>query len=177
MLGIHAVLGAFLVGVALAQKSEKRNGAHEMVYQFSLSFFAPIYFVSIGLQANFAASFDPVLIGVVLVVACIGKVGGVSLGARLGGMSLRESMAVGFGMNARGAMGMILASVAHEQGLIDQRIFVALIFMAVVTSLLSGPIMHRLSLPSIPAPRPSFKGAVARLDAETVAAADAAIRN
>jgi Kef-type K+ transport system membrane component KefB len=125
--GIHAVFGAFLVGVALAQ-----------------SFFVPIYFVSIGLQANFAANFDLLLVSLILVVACAGKIGGASFGAWIGRFPPREALAIGFGMNARGAMGMILASVALEYQLIDQRIFVALIIMALITSVLSGPIMQRL---------------------------------
>ena len=77
-------------------------------------------------------------------VARLGKILGAGLGARLGGMPGRQALAVGFGMNARGAMEMILASIALDYGLIDQRIFVALIVMALVTSLLSGPIMQRL---------------------------------
>jgi len=143
-IGIHAVFGAFLVGVALAQTSEPRDQAHEVVYQFVTSFFVPIYFVSVGLQANFAANFDLLLVSLILVVACAGKIGGASFGAWIGRFPPREALAIGFGMNARGAMGMILASAALEYQLIDQRIFVALIIMALVTSVLSGPIMQRL---------------------------------
>ncbi|MBM3239217.1 cation:proton antiporter [Candidatus Poribacteria bacterium] len=144
VIGLHAIWGAFLVGVALAENSEKRNQAHEMIYQFAISFFAPIYFVSIGLQANFAANFHLLLVLLILLVACVGKIGGVTFGAWMGKMSPRDALAIGFGMNARGAMGMVLASMALEYKLIDQRVFVALIVMALVTSLLSGPIMQRL---------------------------------
>lgn len=143
-IGIHAVFGAFLVGVALAQTSDRRHEAHEMVHHFVMSFFAPIYFVSVGLQADFARNFDLPLVILMLVVACLGKIGGVTLGGWLAKMPLKQALAVGFGMNARGAMGMILASVALEHKLIDQRIFVALIVMALVTSLSSGPFMQRL---------------------------------
>jgi Kef-type K+ transport system membrane component KefB len=152
-LGIHAVFGAYLVGVALGQSLEsgEAKGAHDVIYQFALSFFAPLYFVSIGLKANFAANFDLPLVLLVLAVACVGKIGGASLGAWLGGMNPRESVAVGFGMNARGAMEIILASVALEAGLIDKRVFVALVLMAMITSMLVGPVMKRLVLkPSIP---------------------------
>lgn len=143
-IGIHAIFGAFLVGVALAQHSEEWRDASEVIHHFALSFFAPIYFASIGLKANFATHFDVVLVVVVLLVACLGKIVGAGLGARLGGMNGRQALAVGFGMNARGAMEMILASVALQYGLIDERIFVALIVMALVTSVLSGPVMQRL---------------------------------
>ena len=140
------VFGAYLVGIALGQSLEsgEARDAHDITYQFALSFFAPLYFVSIGLKANFAANFDLPLVLLVLAVACVGKIGGAGLGARLGGMNLRESVAVGFGMNARGAMEIILASVALEAGLIDKRVFVALVIMAMVTSMLVGPVMKRL---------------------------------
>jgi Kef-type K+ transport system membrane component KefB len=145
-LGIHAVFGAYLVGIAFGQTLEpgEENEAHDVIHQFAVSFFAPLYFVSIGLRANFASHFDLALVALVLVVACIGKIGGASLGAWLGGMRRREALAVGFAMNARGAMEIILASVALEAGLIDQRVFVALVVMALATSALGGPAMKRL---------------------------------
>ncbi len=144
-IGLHAIFGAFLVGVALGQSFEKENQARESIYQFAVSFFAPLYFVSIGLRADFAANFDGPLVLLILLIACVGKILGAGIGARLGGMQRREALAVGFGMNARGAMEIILASVALEYRLIDQRIFVGLVIMALVTSLLSGPMMQRLT--------------------------------
>ncbi len=144
LIGIHSVFGAFLVGLAFSQNLDKREDAHEMVYQFVMYFFAPLYFVSIGLRANFVESFDLVLVLAVLIVACLGKVLGVALGLMISKMPWRQSIAVGFAMNARGAMEMILATIAKDAGLIDDRIFVALIFMALVTSFISGPIISRL---------------------------------
>jgi Kef-type K+ transport system membrane component KefB len=145
-LGIHAVFGAYVVGIAVGQAFEagEENEAHEVIHQFAVSFFAPLYFVSIGQKANFVKEFDAPLVLLVLLVACIGKIGGAGFGARLSGMPSREALAVGFGLNARGAMEIILASVALESGLIDQRVFVALVVMAVVTSALAGPMMSRL---------------------------------
>lgn len=140
-IGIHAIFGAFLVGVAFSNGSADRNEAHEMVYQFAMYFFAPLYFVSIGLKTNFLAAFDPVLVGVVLILACTGKILGASIGAKIGGLSLRQATIIGFALNARGAMEMLLATVALEAGLIDDRLFVALIIMALVTSILSGPVI------------------------------------
>ena len=145
ILGIHSIFGAFLVGVSLhsAFKINGENHTQEIIYQFIISFFAPLYFVSIGLKANFWADFDLQLVLLVLGIATIGKVGGASLGALLAGLSFRDSLAIGFGMNARGAIEMILASVALEYKLIDQRIFVALVIMALVTSIASGPLMQQ----------------------------------
>ncbi len=144
-IGIHAVFGAFLVGLAFSQGLEKRDDAHEMIHQFVMYFFAPLYFVSIGLRADFVASFDLTLVLAVLMIACIGKIFGVTLGLIISKLPLRQSAVIGVAMNARGAMEMILATVAKDAGLIDDQVFVALIIMALLTSLLTGPAVSRLS--------------------------------
>jgi len=163
-MGVHAIVGAFLVGLALTHDDGEPDASTEPVHQFALGIFAPIYFVSLGLKTDFASNFDLGLVALVLVIACLGKIIGATLGARLGGIAWRPSWAVGFGMNARGAMEIILASVALEQHLIDERLFVALVVMALVTSLLSGPVMARLlaghpqferTSPQVEATRPS----------------------
>lgn len=145
-LGIHAIFGAFLVGVALSQSAdpEQEQYIHQMVQPFALSFFAPLYFVSVGLKVNFSTNFDGMLVLLVIFIASLGKILGCGLGARIGGMSTREALAVGVGLNARGAIEIILASVALETHLISPRIFVALVVMALVTSMLSGPLLQRL---------------------------------
>jgi len=138
VVGTHATLGAFLAGIALGRIPEARQLAHESFYRTTAGIFATLYFVSIGLKANFVASFDLLLAGFVLLIACAGKISGVFLGATLGGKKPREALMVALGMNARGAMGIVLTAVALEYGLIDQRIFVALIIMALATSVLSA---------------------------------------
>jgi Kef-type K+ transport system membrane component KefB len=143
-LGVPAFLGAFLIGVALGDASERQRAAHHVIGQVVTSF-APIYFVSMGMATNFIANFDPVLVALILVVACISKVGAVLAGAKAAGMPLdREAWAIGFGLNARGATGIILAGVGLASGVIDARIFVAIVVMALVTSLMAGPMMSHL---------------------------------
>jgi Kef-type K+ transport system membrane component KefB len=143
-LGIHSIWGAFFIGVALASPNEKKNSAHDIVNHFAISFFSPLYFVSIGMRADFAKNFDFTLVLIVLFIACIGKILGAGLGGVLTGMSIKEALTVGFGMNARGAIEMILAQIALETKIIDERVYVALIVMALVTTLISGPVVQRL---------------------------------
>jgi Kef-type K+ transport system membrane component KefB len=144
-LGIHAFLGAFLVGVALGGANNEQKQAHDVIGHFVMSFFAPIYFISMGMTTDFIKNFDPMLVAVILVVACVSKVGSVLLGAKAAGMALdREAWAIGFGLNARGATGIILAGVGLANRVIDERIFVAMVVMALVTSLMSGPLMNRM---------------------------------
>jgi len=144
--GIHPVFGAFQVGVALGHGlgSKKNNPVYEIIQQFAVNFFAPLYFVSVGLKADFVRNFDPLLVIVVILIASVGKIVGAGLGAWFGGLNRREALAVGCGLNARGAMEIILASVALEYQVIDQRIFVSLVMMALVTSMFSGPLLRWL---------------------------------
>ena len=140
-IGIHAVFGAFIVGVALGDSEHFSERAKEIVHQFINNIFAPLFFVSIGLRVNFITNFDPLLTLIIIVIAFAGKIIGSGLGTRLGGFTWRESFAAGFGMNARGAMEIILGIVALENGLINEKVFVSLVIMALVTSMSSGPLM------------------------------------
>lgn len=140
---IHAILGAFIAGIAIGDSVHLREQAREIIHQFVTNFFAPLFFVSIGLKVNFVEHFDLLIVTVVLVLAFVGKVVGAGVGARLGGLDRRSAIAIGFGLNARGAMEIILGTLAFEAGLITQPIFVALVIMALITSIASAPLMRR----------------------------------
>lgn len=140
-IGIHAIFGAFIMGVALGDSEHFSERAKEIVHQFINNIFAPLFFVSIGLRVNFITNFDLMLTVIILVIAFTGKIVGSGLGTRLGGFSWKESLAAGFGMNARGAMEIILGLIALENGLINEKVFVSLVIMALVTSMTSGPLM------------------------------------
>lgn len=143
-IGVHALFGAFMAGVALGDSRHLRENMRSTIERFVSSGLAPLFFATIGLGVDFYANFDPVLTLLVIAIACLGKVLGCSFGARWAGMSQRESWAVGFGMNARGAMEIILGLVALRAGIIGERLFVALVIMALVTSIMSGPLMQRI---------------------------------
>lgn len=142
-INIHAILGAFIAGIAFGDSVHLREQAREIIHQFVTNFFAPLFFVSIGLKVNFIENFDLSIVSIVMILAFVGKVFGATMGARIGGMSKNHSLAVGFGMNARGAMEIILGTLALNAGLISKPIFVALVIMALVTSLTSGPMMKK----------------------------------
>ena len=140
-LGIHSIFGAFLLGIALGDSEHMSERAKEIVHQFINNIFAPLFFVSIGLKINFVENFDLPLTLAILAISFVGKSVGSGVGASHGGFTFRESLAVGFGMNARGAMEIILGLIALEYGLINEKLFVALVIMAIVTSMTSGPLM------------------------------------
>ena len=143
-IGIHAIFGAYLVGIALGDSPHLRQRTRTTIHHFISVIFAPLFFASIGLRVDFAAHFDLGLSLAVLAIACVGKLAGCVAGARLSGVQWRESWAIGFGMNARGAMEIILGLLALQAGVIDERLFVALVVMALATSLMSGPARKRL---------------------------------
>jgi Kef-type K+ transport system membrane component KefB len=143
-IGIHAVLGGFVIGVAIGDSPRLRERTRQIIQQFVTNVFAPVFFASVALRVDFRASFDPVLCLVVFAIASAAKVVGCGAGARISGLPLRESLAIGFGLNARGAMEIILALVAREAGLVGDRVFVALVAMAIGTSLVAGPMMKWL---------------------------------
>jgi Kef-type K+ transport system membrane component KefB/mannitol/fructose-specific phosphotransferase system IIA component len=140
-IGIHAIFGSFVVGVVLGSSGQLQERTRVMLDEFVQFIFAPVFFASIGLKVNFATHFDISLVILVLLVACVGKLAGAVLGARRGGMATRDAWAVGFAMNARGAMEIILGLLALEAGIIHQRLFVALVVMAIVTSAAGGPLI------------------------------------
>lgn len=141
-IGIHGVFGAFIVGMAFGDSVNLKEQEREIIQQFITNIFAPLFFVSIGLRINFIANFNFELVAMITLLAMISKIGGAWLGARLSGMNNSESLAVGFGMNARGAMEIILGLLALEAGIINDKLFVALVIMAILTSVISGPMMQ-----------------------------------
>lgn len=140
-IGLHAILGAFIMGIAFGDSVHLHEKAREIIHQFVTNVFAPLFFVAIGLKVNFIQNFDLSLVLIVLFLAVICKVFGASLGGYLGGLTKNESLAVGFGLNARGAMEIILGTLALNAGLIDSKMFVALVIMALLTSIISGPLV------------------------------------
>jgi mannitol/fructose-specific phosphotransferase system IIA component (Ntr-type) len=142
--GHGALMGAFLAGVVMGgtiETSPRRLIALERLVGVV---FAPLFFGSLGLKVDFVANFNLPLVLIVFVIACVGKVLGCGLAARWSGLPAREAWAVGFGMNARGAMEMAMALVALQYDIISEQLFVALVVMALGTSAMSGPLMKRL---------------------------------
>jgi Kef-type K+ transport system membrane component KefB/mannitol/fructose-specific phosphotransferase system IIA component (Ntr-type) len=143
-IGIHAVFGGFIVGVVVGDSQKLRTRTRVVIEDFVMNIFAPVFFASLGLRVDFVHAFDLRLCALVFVIATLAKVIGCSVGARIGGLRWRQATAVGFGLNARGAMEIILALLALDAGLIKEQLFVALVVMALGTSLLSGPVMKQL---------------------------------
>lgn len=143
-LGIHSIFGAFVAGVAIGDSYHLTERTRDTIHQFVTNIFAPIFFASIGLRVDFVEAFDLLTVGAVLSVAITGKLLGSFLGAKLAKTSTRESWAVAFGMTCQGAVGIILGQLAYDAGLITERLLVAIVIMALITSLMSGPAIQKI---------------------------------
>ena len=143
-LGLHSFLGAFVVGIALAGVYAKEPAPFDIISDFSYAVFTPIFFVSMAISADFIAGFDPWLVALITVVAFLGKISGVFVGGKIAGMTNRQSLAVGCGLNARGILGIVMAAAAFEAELIDLRLFVACVLMCVITTMAAGPALGLL---------------------------------
>ena len=143
-LGIHSIFGAFIAGVAIGDSHHLRERTRDTIHQFVMNIFAPIFFASIGLTINFVDAFQFHTVAIVCVIALIGKITGCFAGAKLAKLDTRESWAVGFGMAAQGAVGIILGQLAFQAKLISEELMVAIVIMALGTSILAGPAMQRI---------------------------------
>lgn len=142
VLGIHAVFGAFLAGMTVARSPELGAGSRQTIREFSLAILTPVFFCIVGLQVDFIAVQNWPFFFLFLLLAIGGKICGSLLGGWLGNLRFRESLAVGIGMNARGAMELVLAVVGFSQGLISRELFSIIVLLAMTTSLMTPPLMR-----------------------------------
>lgn len=150
--GMAAITGAFLVGLFLAQVSFK-DRIETAVATLAYGFFVPIFFVNIGLEVNLRAinGGDWWFALVLTIVAVISKIIGSGGGARLSGFSNRESLQLGIGMVSRGEVGLIVASFALVEGLISSENFSIVVFMVIVATLLTPPMLRAVFAADKPA--------------------------
>lgn len=147
VLGLHFILGAFAAGMFFANARTDEaafRATRQKISGCAYGLLAPVFFASIGMQADFGALTEaPLLVGALIVIALIGKLVGAGLPAYWSGMSRREATAVGVGMTGRGAVELIIADIALEAGLfttliptpIIDNLFSAVVIMAIVTTI------------------------------------------
>lgn len=143
--GLAAITGAFIAGLMLARTPEKErieSGMHALSY----GLFVPIFFVNIGLSIDLRGFPMQALLftAVIVLVAIFGKWIGAGWGAKLGGLSLRESVQLGAGMISRGEVGLIAASIGVTNSLIGATEFSAIVVMVLATTLVTPPILRAL---------------------------------
>ncbi|WP_280430974.1 cation:proton antiporter [Nocardia brasiliensis] len=147
-LGINAIFGALLAGIASSDISAPQDNRHgkpvagaaawDTIKDFSLAFFIPIYFAGVGMQLDLARNFDLVFFAAFLLTATAVKGLSIWAAARAVGESTRYAKNFAVALNARGGPGIVLATVTLSAGLINEEFFTSIVLLSIVTSSLAG---------------------------------------
>ncbi|MGE4045486.1 MAG: cation:proton antiporter, partial [Acetobacteraceae bacterium] len=137
-IGVHSVLGAFIAGVLVGQSPILTRHIDEQLRGLIVALFMPVFFGLAGQHTDLRVLADTSMLLLslgMIVIASLGKFGGAFIGGRLGGLTGRESLALGCGMNARGSTEVIVATLGMTMGVINEGLFTAIVAMAVITTM------------------------------------------
>ncbi|XP_071703077.1 cation/H(+) antiporter 18-like [Rutidosis leptorrhynchoides] len=141
-IGIHALFGAFVVGVLIPKEGAFAGALVEKVEDLVSGLFLPLYFVSSGLKTN-VASIQGLqswgLLVLVICTACLGKIAGtvgVSLWCKV---PFSEALALGLLMNTKGLVELIVLNIGKDRGVLNDQTFAILVLMALVTTFITTP--------------------------------------
>jgi Kef-type K+ transport system membrane component KefB len=149
---VAAITGSYLAGALVGQTPFKK-AVNEGIHPLTYSMFVPIFFISIGLEANGRDLGERALFSVVLITVAIAtKAIGCGLSARLTGFTTKESVRVGAGMISRGEVGLIVAGYGLTHAIIGRDVFSAAVVMVLVTTMVTPPLL-RLTFPRRPSSR------------------------
>jgi len=156
-LGMHFIIGAFFAGLFFVRSTVDQKvyeRIREGLKTFTHGLFGPIFFASIGMHLDLRAATDiPMIVFLLVVIAFLGKLVGAGLPALWSGFSRRESLGIGVGMSARGAVELVIADIALRAGLFTQPdptppvvayLFSAVVIMALATTLVAPLLLRRL---------------------------------
>jgi Kef-type K+ transport system membrane component KefB len=153
IVGLSGAIGAFFAGIAVAH-TPYRAVLADHVEPLGNAIFIPVFFVSVGLNMTLDHLVENLGIIVILtVLACVTKLIGCGLGARLSGFSNLSSTVIGTGMIARGEMGLITAQIGHEAGLLGGSDYSAMILVIILATVLA-PLLLKQALKHMPTGRP-----------------------
>jgi Kef-type K+ transport system membrane component KefB/nucleotide-binding universal stress UspA family protein len=154
-IGVNTVLGAFTAGVLVGESPILSQHIQDQLRGFITAFMMPIFFGLSGLSADLTVLKDPglALLTLALIgIASLGKFAGAFTGGTISGLSSRESLALGCGMNARGSTEVIIASIGLAVGALTHNLYTMIVTMAVVTTMMMPP-MLRWALARLPVRR------------------------
>jgi Kef-type K+ transport system membrane component KefB/nucleotide-binding universal stress UspA family protein len=166
-IGVHTVLGAFVAGILVGQSPILTGHIDEQLRGLITALFMPVFFGLAGLNADLRVLGSPALLLLslcLITIASLGKFSGAFLGGVVSGLTWRESLALGWGMNARGSTEVIVATLGLSMGALSQDLFTMIVAMAVVTTTAMPP-MLRWALAQLPL-RPDEKARIEREEFE-----------
>jgi len=143
-IGIHAVFGGFLLGVAMPRGLFTRELTRNLE-SFAVVFLLPMFFTFSGLNTrlDMVNTLPMLLLAlVILAAAVLGKAGACWAAARLHGEDNPTALALGMLMNARGLMELIILNIGLQHGIIEPPLFSIMVLMAIVTTLMTSPLFE-----------------------------------
>lgn len=146
-IGVHAVFGAFLAGIAVGGAGDLREPLRRAIEPITTTLLLPLFFAYSGLRTEVGSlSADGWLACAVVVVAAVaGKLGAVSAAARIQGTPWRESVALGALMNTRGLMELVVLNIGYDLGILSPQMYTMMVIMALTTTCMAGPVLALLA--------------------------------
>ncbi|KAF5805552.1 putative cation/H+ exchanger, sodium/solute symporter superfamily [Helianthus annuus] len=141
-IGIHALFGAFVVGVLIPKEGAFAGALVEKVEDLVSGLFLPLYFVSSGLKTNVASIKGAESWGLLVLVicaACFGKIAGTVGVSLLCKIPFTEALALGLLMNTKGLVELIVLNIGKDRGVLNDQTFAILVLMALVTTFITTP--------------------------------------
>jgi Kef-type K+ transport system membrane component KefB len=148
IIGIHALFGAFIAGIAVGGSIELRDPLRRAIEPLSSAVLVPVFFAYSGLRTEIGLVQgwqDWLVCGAIIATAVAGKLGGTAVSARWSGMPWRESLALGALMNTRGLMELIVLNVGYDLGILSPALYTMLVVMALATTCMTGPLLTLIS--------------------------------
>jgi Kef-type K+ transport system membrane component KefB len=144
-LGIHLVFGAFLMGAIMPKHDGFVQTLKRKIDSLAVVVLLPLFFAYSGLRTNIGTVRGSLWLYALLAigVAIAGKFGGSMVAARLAGIPAREAASLGILMNTRGLMELVALNIGLDIGVISQTMFTIMVLMALVTTLMTSPLLER----------------------------------
>lgn len=140
-IGVAAIIGAFLAGMALAEATEGDDRLHTQTNGV-MEFLVPFFLVNIGMQLQLSVFRDWSLVCLALAVTLVALVTKlIGCGAGAWSLGLKRAAQVGVGMMPRGEVGIVVAQIGLSLGVIEARLYAVVLFMSVATTLIAPPLL------------------------------------
>ncbi len=146
-INIAVIFGGFIMGIVMPRHARLTEEVTRRVEDFVVMLLLPLFFVYTGLKTNVTLLDRPALWLITLAliaIAIVGKLAGAAIAARVSGYDWRASAVIGTLMNTRGLTELIVLNLALTSGAISNALFAALVLMAIVTTLMAGPLLKLL---------------------------------
>ena len=143
-IGVHLVLGAFVAAILIGREPDLDPDSVTAVRHMGMGLFIPFFFAYTGIKVDLTTLHGSALgfAAAAVVVACVSKIVGGWGGTRLGGLPNWEALAVGFGLNARGAMELVIAAIGLSIGVLSEPMYATIVLIAVLTTVMAAPMLQ-----------------------------------